>query len=244
MKGASRPAEIADGVRREIVTGRYRPGERLPSERELADQAGVNRGSAREALKILAKERLIEVKPGGARVAPLHQANLDVLGHVLEMPGTPDPALVSQLLDVHEMLLVGAARLAVERASPAELERAGALLDELMKRGASEAAQFQTLASLLQLIAQASQNLVLHMVGNSLHAILAAVVPLLRRIRPTPRTLAPSIATLREAIDERNPEKAEAGVRALLRLKRETLMKELELEASADPATPRSKTAR
>jgi DNA-binding FadR family transcriptional regulator len=43
MKERSRPAELADAIRREIVTGRYRPGERLPSERELADQAGVNR---------------------------------------------------------------------------------------------------------------------------------------------------------------------------------------------------------
>ena len=225
---ASRPEAIADRVRTQILAGRYRPGERLPSERELAEQAGVNRGSAREASKILANEGLVDVQPGGSRVAPIHQAKLEVLGHVLRVSDTPDPALVGQLLDVHELLLVGAARLAVERASDADLSRALELLPELVRRSNGEEEYVAALVELLQLVARGSQNLVLHMVGNSLHVVLGAVVPLLRRSRPSAATLAPSIEAIRDGLLHRDPEKASEGVRSLLRIKREAIMKELE----------------
>ena len=224
---SSRPEAIANEVRRKIVTGHHQPGERLPSERELAERAGVNRGSAREAMKILANERLVDVRPGGARVAPLHQANVDVLGHVLAMPGPPDPVLVGQLLDVHELLLVGAARLAAERADDEEVAEALELLSQLTRRGLSEDDYLRALASLLQLIARASRNLVLHMVGNSLHVVLAGVVPLLRRVRPPAAKVAPSIEVIRDALVRRNPEQAEQGVRAFLRIKREYVLAQL-----------------
>jgi len=110
------PDRIAREIRDDILGGRFRPGERLPSERELARRMGVHRGSAREALRILAQQRLIDVGPGGSRVIPLHRARLDVLGDLLHGSRGPDPTLMAQLLDVHELLVVGAARLAVERA--------------------------------------------------------------------------------------------------------------------------------
>jgi GntR family transcriptional repressor for pyruvate dehydrogenase complex len=47
---ASRADEIARALRDEILRGGYRPGERLPSERDLAARMGANRSSVREAL--------------------------------------------------------------------------------------------------------------------------------------------------------------------------------------------------
>ena len=96
---------IAREIRRDILIGRYRPGERLPSERELAARVSANRGSAREALKILAQQRLIEVHSSGCRVIPVHRASIDVLEHLLQLEGGPDAALVAQVLDVQELLV-------------------------------------------------------------------------------------------------------------------------------------------
>jgi DNA-binding FadR family transcriptional regulator len=90
---AQRPEAIAREIRDDILRGRYRPGERLPYERELALQAGANRGSAREALKLLAQQRLIEIRPGGARVILLHRASLDVL--MIRPDDGSDPALMA-----------------------------------------------------------------------------------------------------------------------------------------------------
>jgi DNA-binding FadR family transcriptional regulator len=204
----SRPEEIAQEIRKDIFRGRYRPG-------------------AREALKILAQQRLIEVRPGGSRVIPVHRASLEVLGHVLQMSGAPDPDLLAQLLDVHELLWAGAVRLAVERASDEELGRARELLATLSRERISEEEYLRTIAALLEIIAEASHNLVLRMVGNSLFTILGAVVPLLQRLRPSHATLLPAVRKVRRALARRDPVAAEQGIRALLRLKREYVLKKL-----------------
>jgi DNA-binding FadR family transcriptional regulator len=55
---------IIEQLSRLILNGSYKPGEQLPSERELASQFGVARGPVREALRALALAGLIEIKPG------------------------------------------------------------------------------------------------------------------------------------------------------------------------------------
>ena len=63
--------EIARVLREQIVEGALEPGRRL-SERDLGARLGVSRTPLREALRLLAGERLVEVRPRrGARVAPL-----------------------------------------------------------------------------------------------------------------------------------------------------------------------------
>jgi GntR family transcriptional repressor for pyruvate dehydrogenase complex len=228
----SRPEAIARRIREDILSGRYRPGERLPSERELAERSGANRGSAREALKLLAQQRLIEIQPGGSRVIPVHRASLDVLAHVLQRSDGPDPALMAQLLDVHELLLAGAGRLAVERASEEELARALELLDALVDESRSDDHYLRTITALIVLIADASHNLVLRMVGNGLHAILGTVVPVLRRLRPPVARVRPPVEAIRKAIEARDPAAAEQGIRALLRLQRRYVLERLERGAA------------
>ncbi|MEU9442352.1 winged helix-turn-helix domain-containing protein [Streptomyces sp. NPDC048304] len=53
------PQEIADALRRRIRTGELRPGERLPTQAELAGEFGVERGAVRQALRVLQEEGLL-----------------------------------------------------------------------------------------------------------------------------------------------------------------------------------------
>ncbi|GAA3831707.1 MULTISPECIES: winged helix-turn-helix domain-containing protein [Amycolatopsis] len=55
--------EIAAQLRREITRGRYRPGDKLPSQRALAADLGAAPNTVGEALKILATEGLLLVRP-------------------------------------------------------------------------------------------------------------------------------------------------------------------------------------
>lgn len=69
--GPQRPKyqRIADDLKAAIESGRYGPGDRLPGESALAEQYGVAVLTARQALKILRVEGLVETKKGaGARV--------------------------------------------------------------------------------------------------------------------------------------------------------------------------------
>ncbi|MGW2888347.1 GntR family transcriptional regulator [Streptomyces griseoruber] len=52
--------DIADDLRRQITTGRIKPGERLPSEAELAGQYKVSTATLRSALAVLQGEGLVE----------------------------------------------------------------------------------------------------------------------------------------------------------------------------------------
>ncbi|MET7988520.1 GntR family transcriptional regulator [Streptomyces sp. NPDC005281] len=56
----SRHHDIADDLRRQITTGRIKPGERLPSESGLADRYKVSTATLRSALGALQGEGLIE----------------------------------------------------------------------------------------------------------------------------------------------------------------------------------------
>lgn len=57
---------VVDQLRRAIQIGRFLPGEKLPTERELAGQLAVSRTTVREALRVLQGEGLIETRRGRA----------------------------------------------------------------------------------------------------------------------------------------------------------------------------------
>jgi DNA-binding FadR family transcriptional regulator len=50
---------VASAVEQQIVDGRIKPGQRLPSETELARQFGVNRSTVREGLRALEQDGLV-----------------------------------------------------------------------------------------------------------------------------------------------------------------------------------------
>lgn len=55
---------IIDQIREEIVSGRLKPGDKLPTERELAEQIGVSRPPVREAIKQLIYGGFLESSQG------------------------------------------------------------------------------------------------------------------------------------------------------------------------------------
>jgi DNA-binding FadR family transcriptional regulator len=57
---------VVDQIRRAIQIGRFLAGEKLPTERELADQLGVSRTTVREAMRVLQGEGMIETRRGRA----------------------------------------------------------------------------------------------------------------------------------------------------------------------------------
>jgi GntR family transcriptional repressor for pyruvate dehydrogenase complex len=131
MQAASRSAAIAAELRDDILRGQYRCGERLPSERDLAERFGVHRGAVREALKSLETLGLADIQPGGARVRSLEEASLDVVEHMLDLEDPPNLKVVEEVLEVMSGLFTISARLAAERANDQQRKDIAALLVEL-----------------------------------------------------------------------------------------------------------------
>ncbi len=55
----SSPQEIADSLRERIRAGELKPGDRLPTQAELAERFGVERGAVRQALRVLQDDGLL-----------------------------------------------------------------------------------------------------------------------------------------------------------------------------------------
>ncbi len=58
------PEEIVAQVHNLVLDGQLNPGDRLPPERELAQQLSVSRASVREAMRLLDTNGLVDVRPG------------------------------------------------------------------------------------------------------------------------------------------------------------------------------------
>jgi GntR family transcriptional regulator of arabinose operon len=56
--------QVAEQLRHSVAAGQYAPGDRLPSEAELARAFGVSRGTLRQALGELAADGLLQTVPG------------------------------------------------------------------------------------------------------------------------------------------------------------------------------------
>ncbi|MEL6693398.1 MAG: GntR family transcriptional regulator [Pseudomonadota bacterium] len=60
--------QLADQFRGEITSGKYKPGDALPTEMEICDTHKVSRHTARDALRILTDDGLIERRRGAGTV--------------------------------------------------------------------------------------------------------------------------------------------------------------------------------
>lgn len=160
--------EIADTLTREILSGRYRGGERLPSERDLALRFDANRGAVREAMKRLEQLGLARIRPGGARVAPLHEASLDVIGHMLAIGDVPDRDLMEQIFQVMSRLVELAAENAVRQANEHELAEIRQRIARMKDPGSDAAAFRQARIELVSALMAASGNLVCRLIARSL----------------------------------------------------------------------------
>jgi GntR family transcriptional repressor for pyruvate dehydrogenase complex len=167
-------ARAVQAIKEAIATGRLQPGERLPSERKLAEAFGISRSSLRDALKMLSGMGAIQVRRRkGVFVANANDrvaASRRAVGMLLQRGALAD------LFEIREVLETQAAGWAAQRAGDAHIEKlmsvhrnlrrldaAGLLTIDEASRGDSE---------LHRLIAKGSGNAVLVRIMGSLRDLL------------------------------------------------------------------------
>src|SRR5947209_16387752 len=102
---ASLPDHVFAQIREAVLSGEYLPGERLPPQRALAAEFGVNMASVREALKRLEQLRLVDVRHGDAtRVLDWRRSGgLEALA---QLGGAHNEAIVGPLFEARRLLLI------------------------------------------------------------------------------------------------------------------------------------------
>jgi len=164
----SKHEQIAQHLIQDILSGRYRVSDRLPSERDLASRFDANRGCIREAITKVVQMGLIDVQPGGARVKDKQEASLDIISHLLAQEAIPDPCLIDQIMLVTNKLFIVAAERALELAGDDELDAIRALAQPLMSLELDADARSESYFLLMKAIMQASANLPLQIITRTL----------------------------------------------------------------------------
>ena len=156
----SLPDQVAQTILERIATGELRPGHRLPSQRDLAESMGVGLAVIREAVQRLQALNIVEATHGsGTVIRPFHW-----------MPLIYDPALfalavqrigVRDLWETRRLLEGQVIRLAVERATEADLMAMRAVIDRAHPLPLDYAASQRLNREFHLALAHATQNAVL-----------------------------------------------------------------------------------
>lgn len=188
---------IYEQIREAIFCGRYKPGDRLPAEREMAEIFGVSRNGVREAVRGLESTGLVEIRvgvAGGAFVAP---GNFGRVTRSMEDLASLGALRADSLLEARVLLTSIVLRLACERATEEDLQRIEADIELTEKHYTSPGAERHAqIIEFYRLLAMATHNEVLVLLTE---ALAKAVFVRIQRGNPA---LDPEVGQLRRRVLE------------------------------------------
>lgn len=166
MSSPLRKSEIIRRLELRIVGGEFASGEKLPSERELAEEYGVSRPVIREGLSGLVERGLVDIQAG--RGTFVREVAVDELSKSLNRVAARTGITTRHLVEARLMVEVTAARYAAM--SP---ERDMTVLDEVLLRHEEAQSLVDRASTDLQFheaVATASGNPVIALMFGSIRA--------------------------------------------------------------------------
>lgn len=212
--------EAATAIRKAIIDGTFKPGDRLPEDR-LATMLGVSRTPLREAFRMLEEEGLVAVSTGrGVEVVRL------------------DTEEASDLYDVREVLDGLAARRAADRIRPESLQELLRLVDTMHKVLAvgDFDGWLQCNVRFHEAVAEASGNRRLLRLLPAIRVTVQMFHPILASDESRPNDALREHETILAAIRRRDGEAAEAAARMHIRNAKAMLLDHL--KRTADTSAP------
>jgi GntR family transcriptional repressor for pyruvate dehydrogenase complex len=153
---ATLPQEVVGAIANLIMNRVWKPGDRIPSEKELADRFGVGRSTIREAIKSLVILGVIDARPGDGSF--IREATSDLISGAFQWGLLLTEHNLGDLVDMRVLIEVECAG----RAATAEDPGVAATLLQLCERMSEERSRPQLFMSLDNLfhvtIAAAARN--------------------------------------------------------------------------------------
>jgi len=199
-----------DQIQTLILRKKYKPGDRLPSERSLAQQFHISRPSLREALRILNVLGLIEIKVGdgiyvkGVNFLPyIESVNLSISSR-LQM----ERESFIKLWEVRKILEVGMVDLSTRQITEAFLEGLWRCIEEMEKNIDHQDAFISSGIRFHRLIAEAGQNEILILIWDTLANLIRRSHDKIYRTARSPRRSLLAHKRIYFALKKRNVLKA------------------------------------
>ena len=193
--------QAAEQISARIQEGVWQPGDRLPSERDLALQLGISRGSTREALRVLEAMGWLEIRPGDGTIVRDRTARPVGAGDDLLAGVSVE---VGDLWEVRKLIEPGAAYLAAERCNATELAAIEDVLtrtEALVGRGA-EVEMFSANPDFHMAVAWASGNAMIAHIQRMLVGAEIQATRALKHEDRTPEQVAKTLAEHRRIYEE------------------------------------------
>lgn len=165
--------QVEESLRKAVLSGQLKPGERLPAEIELARQFSVSRPTIREALSGLATQGLIDKVPGAGGGSFVRTVDYKALGEVMQESMHNLLSLGSVSFDevamVRQFLEVPAAEQAAQHRTDADVEELQAIINEQKVRTVDDPAIAELDARFHVAVARISGNRILASLVYALH---------------------------------------------------------------------------
>lgn len=219
------PDKLFEELCRAILAGDYAPGEKLPTQRKLAEDYSVNMATVREAVKKLEQLRLVETRHGDAmRVRDWRRhGSLDLVAHMLFGAGALDTEIFANVLEARRLLMTECARLAAQRRSDDQSARIARLATRLADEHdvvAAQAIDFE----FYEEVAGASGNLVFSMILNTTRDLYLQNAALFTAVVGNRDRLLPLYAATADAIERRDADAAAAAITELTQLQERQML--------------------
>ncbi|MEJ5300605.1 MAG: FadR/GntR family transcriptional regulator [Thermodesulforhabdaceae bacterium] len=222
--------QVCDQLMELIYRGYLKSGEKLMSERSLAEVLGVSRQTVREAINRLVAMGLLEHRQGqGTFVRHPARAERNPFLEALDI----DNASLVEILEVRMGLECNAASLAALRADERDIEFLKESLEEMKKDVESGGLGHEADVSFHMAISYATKNPVQVRIMRSMYDILFfGIKQNLQGLYKNPKNIEIIISQHRaifEAIQNRDPERAEEAMRQHITFVRDYFAKKPEI---------------
>jgi len=170
--------EICHRIREQVAEGRLKPGDKLPAERELAQQLGVGRNALREALRSLEIAGIVRLQKGVKGGAFIREGDGGRMNQVVQDMFSLGSITVDELTEARLHIQELVVRLACARAADADFDALAANIDrtEEVTRSGDFLKRVECSREFYSLLAAATRNDVLSMMVASLTEILMKFV--------------------------------------------------------------------
>jgi GntR family transcriptional regulator, transcriptional repressor for pyruvate dehydrogenase complex len=161
FRTATMSTQIVAQVREALFAKELRPGDFLGTEKDLAERFGVSRIVARDALRTLEAQGIVEIKVGAGGGARVAQGNARLFAEALAVQLDLAGVSVAEIMDAQRAIEALAAELAAVSSTGEDHARLRELVAEAERRS-DDAATFTRLSREFHLaVAEASHNRVL-----------------------------------------------------------------------------------
>ena len=121
---------IVDQIKVLLREGKLKPGDRLPSERDLCQRFGVSRVTVREALRVLEAGGLVTIRVGARGGAFLTTPSSERVGEGLADLLSLSPLTASEVTEARMVFEFGILPIVVERATDEDIAELFAMVEE------------------------------------------------------------------------------------------------------------------